>query len=190
MSLGRSLVWRDWTVIWWCSQLLVEFPESMGAIFIPWLRLKVADPTVSKISALMKVLCYIWKEINLPGSDNETWNLSSIHRAKEWILGTWKHTGKVYFRRQRYKVLSIDTERGWRGPKRQGLQQFCIFTSIDLYIFGWLMTLIYGIFWPTSLNVSMSSLSVYGFLGSPSFSVSPDIATPSLDPFSRPQLIS
>ena len=80
-----------------------------------------ADPTVNKISALMKVLCYIWKEINLPGSDNETWNLSSIHRAKEWILGTWKHTGKVYFRRQRYKVLSIDTERGWRAPKRQGL---------------------------------------------------------------------
>ena len=56
------------------------------------------------------------------------WNLSSVHGAKVWI---WKltntHTGKVYFRRQRHKALSIVTERRWRARERRGLQQFYIF---------------------------------------------------------------
>ena len=46
------------------------------------------------------------------------------------------NTGKVYFRRQRCKALSIDTDKERRAPKRWGLQQLYIFISIDLYIFG------------------------------------------------------
>ena len=87
------------------------------------------------------------------------------------------------------KLASIDTERGWRAPRRQGLQQFYIFTSIKLYIFGWLMTLTYIFFDQSVLSVTKSSLSFLWLFWIPHFSISLDIVMPSLNPFSRPQTI-
>ena len=48
------------------------------------------------------------------------------------------HTGKVYFRRQRYKTLSMDTERGCEEPQKVGITAVDIFIWIDLFICGWL----------------------------------------------------
>ena len=44
-------------------------------------------------------------------------------------------------RERRCSALSIDTERGWNAPKNVGLTAIYIFTSIDFYTFGWLMTI-------------------------------------------------
>lgn len=54
-------------------------------------------------------------------------------------------TQAVYFNGERYKALSIDTQRGSSEPQKAGIR-FYIFTSTDLYSLGWLMTLINVIF--------------------------------------------
>ena len=73
---------------------------------------------------------------------------NSVHGAKEQIPQTCKiniHTSKVYFKDRSSKFSAWMLRQG-RAPKRQGLYQLYILTIIDLYNFGWLVTLIYVIF--------------------------------------------
>ena len=45
------------------------------------------------------------------------------------------HTGKVYFKRERYKALSKDT--GGEVSPKVGITAIYIFIRIDLFVFGW-----------------------------------------------------
>ena len=60
-----------------------------------------------------------------------------------------------------------------------GIIAVYIFTSIDLYIFGWFVTLIYVIF--DQFEYRNAQFVIFmALFGSPSFSVFVDIAMPSL----------
>ena len=45
----------------------------------------------------------------------------------------------LFQKEEKYKDLTLDTERGVKCPKRWDLTAFYIITSIDLYTFDWFL---------------------------------------------------